>query len=71
MPKRILQKSSRQKLRSVPSNRRSAARRAAIDVRNGLLDDLALPLPALRAKPRGSSPRTVLKETMGSLNASG
>ena len=50
MPKRILQKSSRRKLRSLASNRRSAARRAAIDILNGLLDGLGFPLPALRAK---------------------
>ena len=49
MPKRILQESSRRKLRSLASNR-SAARRAAIDILNGLLDGLGLPLPALRAK---------------------
>ena len=49
-PKRILQKSSRRKLRSLASNRRSAARRAAIDILNGLLDGLGLPLPALFAK---------------------
>ena len=50
MPMRILSKSSLRKLRYLASNRRKAARRAAIDILNGLLDGLGLPLPALRAK---------------------